>query len=220
MNTDEIKLTFVSVALYHPPLPRLRQNELPELFARLTRSYQLETFQITGHTEATFSTEGMHVVHVGRDRLHIDECPTVAFDLLKRHFSDIANTIKEALGIARFAVPRSRLSLLWPLPPEHDQNVLSIMRGKVINLKDDQYGLLGADSADHLSITIDVEMEEDLSRSIKIEPYESDPSQISIELRTIRRSTIETMTVIEALLDEDYAYLTERVTEFVETFMR
>ena len=219
MNPDEFKLTFAGLLLYHPPLPRFQQNELPDLFAKLTKNYRLETFRTRGDTEAIFRTEGERLVHIERDSLHVDIHAAIQFDRIRREFSDIASTIKEGLGMTAFAIPQTQLRLLWPLPPGSDRDVTQVMQGQVINLKSDQYSLLKAASVDHISITIDVEMNSELSRSITIEPYESDPSQISIELNSIRHMMVENVSVIERWVEEDYNYLTHQVTAFVQTFM-
>ena len=49
MNQDEIRLTFAGLRLFYPPMPRFRQNQLPELFAQLSKTYPLESFEVPTH---------------------------------------------------------------------------------------------------------------------------------------------------------------------------
>lgn len=222
MNRDDMKLTFAQLRLLHPPLPRFQTNQLAELFAKLCKSHDFESFEARGDSEAEFGTEGVRTVHLMRDRVHLDEQVRVSFDLLRREFRDISETMKDELGIQAYFAPNTRLRMLWPLPPNadgDDNDAGDILRTKVIQLNEDQYKLLGASSIENISLTIDTEGEGDLHRSIELGPYSRDPSQLFIELETMRHDLVETPSVLEQYLESDYNYLRKEVASFVQTFM-
>ncbi len=191
---------------------------MQQLFATICKIHKFESFEATeGSSGAIFRTEGIRELHIERDALSIEEDVTVDFELLKRNFTDQVRIVKEELKIPGFFEPRIKLRALWPLPD--GGNVADVLREKALQLRQDQFDLLGGESLESVGITVQVDLEEFSHMYLELSPYVRDPSQLHIDVESYRHQAIETPEVIEALLAEVYDYYDHKVRAFVQTFM-
>ena len=192
---------------------------MQDLFAKICKRHNYESFDTPGGETgtATFSAEGIRELRIERDRLSIEEDVTVAFDLLKRNFTDQVKVVQEELKIPGFFEPRIKLRALWPLP--EGGSALEALRDRALKLNPDHYSLLGAVSVESVGIVIQADLEELSHMYFEFSPYVRDPSQLHMDVESYRHQTLETPEVIEALMQEVYDYFNSKVVAFVQTFM-
>lgn len=224
MDSEQVRLTFVSVDLLYPPLPRFTGTQLPDLYAAVCKRHNFEVFERQGEEGATFGTKGVRELIIGRDRIHIEENVQIHYDLLQRNFADLVGIACENLGISTLSMPRILLRALWPLSADGEDEAGERLRASAFKVNDDQFGLLRAENIDAVGLFLHLTREEDEHSRLELGPLElgpylEDSSQLFLELDQHRHETIETPAVLQERLRSVYDYFHGQVVPFVGTLL-
>ncbi len=218
MRPDEMRLTYVSLDLSFPPVPRFVGAQLAELYAQLCGRHALENFQAHGVEGATMGTEGGYNLDLRRHGLTLQEHVQGHLDLIKRDFADMVGMVQERLHISWFFEPRVELRALWPVG--EDQDVFQAMRDGVLALQQEHFDLLPNLDVRAVGLRLHGDRTSPNGHfDLELMPWVRDGTQLAVEARAWEHSALENASDVEQRLATAYEYLEQHVTKFVTSFM-
>jgi hypothetical protein len=218
VDKDELSVTYVSLGMLFPPLPRYNGEDLAELYAKLCKRHTLETFEMHGDEGATISTEGRYTIDLKRDRIIIEEdVKRRHFDLIKKDFADMVDVCRDHFNIRGFFEPKIEIRATWPIP--NDGDALDAVRETAVGLRDDHFGLLENTEIEGVGLSIRA-LVPDGHLFLDVSPHPADPAQLAISAETWHHTDpLQSAAVIEARLGQAYDYFMDHITRFVSSFM-
>lgn len=218
LDREQLSLTYASLGLVYPPLPRFTGTKGPELYMKVSRRHSFEVFERHGDERLTFTSEGIREVEIERDRILIRENVSTSFDLVRRNFADMVAIVKEELDIFLFFTPRIILSAIWELSDSRS-DASELLRGTFGKIATDQLGLLGLKDLHGIGLQIDADIQEGNHISLEINPSYAATNAITIDLTNIRHDQIETPEIVSQRLEDANDYLRSKVADFVESLV-
>ena len=221
MDRDDLSLVYVSLGLAYPERPKFEGAVLPRLYADLTAHYQFEMFQYDGDS-ARLEQEAQRTLTLLRSVMIIEEHEARDISVTKREFADMVSEVKDHLDIAIFWEPRIVLRALCPAGnvDGNNEDAATLMRRHVVNLNDDQIGLLGVNEIDGITLKVDAtDAQESHTQHVQVEvgSYLRDRTKLYIEMTQTQHRQIETPNVVEDWMQNSYNYFMKNIISFSDS---
>lgn len=209
-----MRLTYASLGLLFPPVPKYTDQDLPSLYAKLCKVHPFESFRQRGDG-AVLTTEAARTLTLDRQTLVLEEYVRTDIVAVRRTFSDIVKTIKDELKIAVFFAPRIEYRLSMPM-----QDAGTVLRETALSIKKSQFDLLKAHEIHSVGIVINFDADSDHHHmSLDISPEISDPNYLEAQLESVRHETIDSIAIVDQFMGDDYNYLTKNALQFVNVIV-
>lgn len=219
MAAHDFRLTYVSVALSYPPLPRFTTGSIKEFAAAVDSQHPFESIQIAGDTGGVLETEGRRYLRLERDSIELQEKAfDEGWDFLRKNAVDLLSEAEKQFKIPIIIVPRIVLRALSPVPGEVP--AAELLREKVLGLDEDQYKLLGDEVRGGSLTVVGGHEDPDFTWSVEIAPYLSDERQVWVEVESNPAPfAADDASDLDNLLDSAYSFLNDRVMTFLASVL-
>jgi hypothetical protein len=216
-----LSLSFVSVTLNYPPLPRFSGTELPEFYSEVCKRHQFDSFRLVGDSGALLETEAERRLKIDRDAFIYDEYlrGSRSFPLVKQRAADLVSDAAQHFGQIRlFLLQDCTLRALWPVP-EAIEDVEAELREQAFKIREDQFAQLGGISGVGMHLTGHRGEHGNFGWGVEIAPYFPEERNLFIEVNSHAHEPMTTSDEVADFIDTTYRFLTDNVVDFVNTFL-
>lgn len=217
---EDFRLTYASLALSYPPLPRFKGGAIKEFAAEIDPAHPFESVRVTGDAGGVLETEGRRWLQLEREGLELQE-RTIdgSWELTCKRMVDLIGSALERFSIPIVIPQEVLLRALWPIP-QQDMEAAALMRSKALGVEDAAYKLLG-DNVRGGSVTVVGAKEEadpNFRWSVEIAPYLTDETQIWVELEA-NPLGMGDQELVEKALQGSFDFLQDNVMKFMDTVL-
>lgn len=216
MRSEDLRPTYLSIALDYPRLPRFTGDELPRFYADIHTRHPFEECDANG---GKLYTEGERTLSIRREDLVLTEYVRDAFEVVRKNTVDLIAEAAKHFKITLFRVQSIKLRALWPVGEEFTP-VNEALQEHMLKLSEDNYQFLGGNIE-----TVPVEVvgdHEDPIRHwhVRLDTYGGDQTQMYISLEMYFYDPLSDANVISGHLELAHDFITHNVTRFVNSFMQ
>lgn len=215
MNPELLRTVYFSVEALYPPLPRFSGTQLQQLYVEISQRHLYEVFRTVAQEGARLTTEEEKECQIRRNRIVLIENIRAGFEHTARNFQDIITIVHQALNIPVFFGVRFVLRAMWEC--DSPDNAVSFIRDRLLNIKSDQFELLGV-PVQGSGLRIRCPGLPERVHDFRIEPYFRDPKHLFIELISTFPPPIQTPKIFEERMEETRQFLMERIKDFILSF--
>jgi hypothetical protein len=221
VRPEDLSLTFASVTLLYPPLPRFKGTELPDFYSEVCKRHQFDSFSLSGDSGALLETEAERRLKIEREELEYQEYVRNirdAFPIVRQRTVDLIADASEHFGLRLFLPQDCTMRALWPVPDDLG-DVADELRDKAFSIRQDQFEQLGGISGIGMHLTGHRGDDQDFGWTLEIAPYFPEDGNLFVEVTAHQHSPLREPDDVGMFLQETYDFLTTDVVAFVNTFL-